>query len=161
MNVFSLETSRRWVEPLRAVLCEIEVDGDIDIEPDKEVGYFRRGMGGYFAVIDNDGRVVGYLSGSMRRGDADDHHTRENDVVAFVRMIAIAPGERGRGAGFQAIRAFARLANEAESASLVTLHLDAGGDRARRQTRFERMGFSFSGEVGLASVEDLLGARRS
>ncbi|UYM06335.1 GNAT family N-acetyltransferase [Solicola gregarius] len=154
---YRLATDRSLLQPLRDLLLQIEAEGDIGISAEKEVAYFGRGTGAYFAVADSTDQVVGYLSGTRRNGNAGDHAVDDGAVVAFIHMLAVGQARRGRGVGFRAVQLFAEHAREVESASLLALQLDDGGDFDLRRARFERMGFCFEELVGLVNIDELLG----
>lgn len=178
--MFSLETVDRDLDPqhcrqLETILCGVAAENVMDLDASREWGYVRRAVrrrGSSTAESDlqrwalvEDGLVVGYISGRLGGGSpkgcgdparVGSVASDDRDGCAFVSMIVVPSGARGRGCGWRGVREFARLAGK-EGATRVGLCVDATGEVTARKRKFERMGFEFDGLRGTASVEELLG----
>lgn len=139
-------------ELLQLVANERVMDSNLKTE----LGHLRHEDRPRFAVIDEGGHVVGYISGRFK-GSLPGIDLPEGEIAAFVSILVIAPENRGDGYGWAATKSFADRARTEESASWIGLRLDETGDIATRQAKFERMGFTFTDLYGAARIQDLIG----
>lgn len=163
-TVTSLAPIQEHVAALKVLFQALEAEKVMDFDATKETAYLVRasrssgsaqGELRRWAILDQNQAVVGYLSGRFR-GGVPGLDLPDGAVGGFISQVVLSSEGRGAGHAWRSVREFARVAASEANTSIVGLHLDETGDLEDRRTRFERIGFEFSGLIGSAEVNALL-----